>query len=361
MSNDTTDAYPDSADDIVATYADAAGLAQPPLIIIEGLEPLVPGSGPLKVVQLGKGKSNETFLVERDATTWVLRRPPRPPWPQSAHDVLREHAILDALTSQGIPVPRLLLACSDHAVIGAPFYIMEFVDGVVVRDTFPPELDDEANRRQSVISLAETLADVHAVEWRGTALEALGRPSGYLERQLRRWTGNLETTATRNLPDLVAVGDWLAANRPEHSEVTLVHGDYKLDNVILALGSPTRVVAVVDWEMATIGDPLADLGLFSVVYVEPGEIADPVLGFSAATSAPGCPTRDEMIQVYQRRSGRKVDNLHWYECFAMWKLAIIIEGGYKRYLAGTTQNDFFEHAREGVPRLAARALALTLT
>jgi aminoglycoside phosphotransferase (APT) family kinase protein len=210
-----------------------------------------------------------------------------------------------------------------------------------------------------VVELAARLADIHAVEWRDTGLERLGRPGGYLERQLARWGRQWEHNATREVPGLEAVAEWLTANLPTRSDVTLVHGDYKLDNVIYAPAAPARILAVLDWELATLGDPLADLGFTCAVYVEPGEEPDPMLGFSSATTASGSPTRSELVDAYVAAGGRPPDSLRWYECLAIWKVAVIIEGGYKRFLAGSTNDPFFTEVEAGVPRLAERALALT--
>ncbi|HEX4107154.1 MAG TPA: phosphotransferase family protein [Solirubrobacteraceae bacterium] len=348
-----------AARDIAETHADAERAEIPPLIVVEGLEPHVPGEGPIAITHLGKGHSNETFLLERDGQRCVLRRPPRPPWPPSAHDVLREYAFIEGLHPFGLPVPAPIAACADPEPIGAPFYLMQCVEGVVVRDTFPPELDEPETRGQAVIALAEGLADLHAVRWQGSPLEQLGRPSGYLERQLRRWSGQWEHNATREVPQIAQIGEWLAANRPESHDTTVVHGDFKLDNVILHSEPPARLAAIVDWEMATLGDPLADLGFTCAVYAQPGEEVEPMLHFSAASTAPGCPTRGEIVQAYGARSGRDVGDLHWYECLAIWKIAIIVEGNFKRYLLGGTNDPFHEQVKEGVPRLAERALALT--
>jgi aminoglycoside phosphotransferase (APT) family kinase protein len=324
--------------DVVASYADVQQDQLAPLIVLEGLE---------------------TFLVSRGGSRYVLRRPPRPPWPPRAHDVAREFAVLSALGDTGLPVPRPLTLCADASAIGAPFYLMEYVDGVVIRDSFPAQgFDAAGDRREAMFALARTLADIHAVDWAATTLSDLSPRTGYVDRQLRRFRELWERNKTRAVPEVDALGAWLLRNQPPTREVTLVHGDYKLDNAIFARHPPARLVAVLDWEMAAIGDPLADVGLLSASWVEPGQDRDPLLGFSAAAAAPGCPTRAELLAEYARRSQRSLEHLRWYECLAIWKIAVILEGGYKRYLAGTTNDPFFERVREGVPRVARNALAL---
>jgi aminoglycoside phosphotransferase (APT) family kinase protein/kynurenine formamidase len=345
--------------DVVATYADAEGMGLAPLLILEGLEPYLPGDGDIDVQRLGIGHSNETFKISRGGQSWVLRRPPRPPYAPTAHDVVREYRILAALADENVRSPRPHAVCADTAAIGAPFYLMELVEGDVVRDRFPAALDLPEERRRALEEFVDALVEIHAVPWQGTALEQIGRPSGYLERQLRRWKGQWEHNQTRPVPDIDRMGAWLSDNLPADHETTLVHGDYKLDNALFALEPPARLAVIVDWEMSTLGAPLADLGLLCATYVEAGETPDEVLDFSPATGAPGSLTRDEIVERYARRSGRAVDNLAWYEGLALWKIAILLEGSYQRFLAGTTADPFFVLLEDGVPRLAARAFRYT--
>jgi aminoglycoside phosphotransferase (APT) family kinase protein len=345
--------------DVVATWEEARRLPLEPLVVLEGLERWVPGEGPIEIEALGTGHSNETFRIARGGQSYVMRRPPRPPYPPTAHDVVREHAVLSGLADLRIRAPRPLVVCEDPEVIGAPFYVMELVEGSVVRDRFPSALDTPAERRRAVEGFIDALVEIHAADWRGTPLEGVGRPSGYVERQLRRWSGQWEHNRTRSIPDVERMGSWLTEHLPVDAETTIVHGDYKLDNAIFDAEPPARLAAIVDWEMATLGAPLADVGLLSATYVEAGDEPDDVLGFSPATRLPGCPTRAELAERYARRSGRDVDQLDWYEALAMWKIAILLEGSYKRYLAGTTADPFFAQLADGVPRLAARAVAIT--
>lgn len=345
--------------DVVSTYDEARSLPQAPLVVLEGLGGMLPGSGPLEAERLGNGHSNETFLIQRGGQRWVLRRPPRPPFPPTAHDVLREHAILAALADQPVRAPRPVAVCDDATVIGAPFYVMEMVEGDVVRDRFPEALDTPAERRRALEEFVDALAEIHAVEWRGTSLERIGRPDGYLERQLRRWKGQWEHNKTRDVPEIDAVGRQLSVRLPQAHETTLVHGDYKLDNALFAPGAPARLAVIFDWELSTLGTPLADVGLLCATYVERGDEVDEVLDFSPATALEGAPSRADVIERYTRRTGRPVEDLAWYEALAIWKIAILLEGSYKRFLAGTTADPFFGLLEQGVPRLARRALSYT--
>jgi aminoglycoside phosphotransferase (APT) family kinase protein len=358
MAAETGDGTADSTD-VVATRAEAEALALEPLVILDGLDPYLPGDGPIDVARLGTGHSNETFRVARDGRSWVLRRPPRPPYAPTAHDVVREYRILAALAGQSVRSPQPYAVCEDPAAIGAPFYLMELVDGDVVRDRFPDAIDVPAERRRALEEFVDALVEIHAVPWQGTALEQIGRPSGYLERQVRRWKSQWEHNQTREVRDIDRMGDWLAQHIPTSYETTLVHGDYKLDNAIYRPQAPAELAVIVDWEMSTLGAPLADLGLLCATYLERGEQPDEVLGFSPATATEGALTRDEIVARYAERSGRPVDDLRWYEGLAVWKIAILLEGSFKRYLAGSTADPFFALLADGVPRLAARAVQYT--
>lgn len=304
------------------------------------------------------GHSNETFFVGRDGHQWVLRRPPRGAFLPTAHDVLREHRVLAALADTPVRVPRPVLACSDESVIGVPFYLMERVEGHVPRHDLPVFVDAEGCRRLGE-EMVDALAELHAVDWRAAGLEGWGKPAGYLERQVRRWSGQLQLASrfTRPLPDLERVGEWLSEGLPASSPATIVHGDYKLDNVVLGPHPPVRVTAILDWEMAAIGDPLADLGYLLSCWREPGDPPDAVLADQLAlTRRPGFPTRAEMVERYQTQTGRRAEDLTWYQVLAVWKLAILLEGSYARHLAGATDDPFFARLEEGVPALARRAL-----
>ncbi|HLZ23079.1 MAG TPA: phosphotransferase family protein [Ktedonobacterales bacterium] len=321
----------------------------------------IPGGGePLQIERIRGGHSNETFFVTRGVQQWVLRRPPRGPLLPTAHDVGREYRVLAALSQTSVPVPRPLLFCEDIGVLGAPFYLMERVHGYVIRTELPPFAVEDAEARAALgRALVDRLADLHAVDWQAVGLEDFGKPSGYLERQIRRWTGQLDASRNRPLPDLDCVTAWLQAHVPESGPATIVHGDYRLDNVMYARDLPVRIAAIFDWEMATLGDPLADLGYLLSFWREPG---DPHFAMMDAawrvTEAPGFPTRAALVARYAERTGRRMDAVSFYVALAIWKLAILLEGSYKRHLAGTTDDPFFATLDEGIPALARRALAV---
>jgi aminoglycoside phosphotransferase (APT) family kinase protein len=320
------------------------------------LDSLGLGTGAARTRPIGDGHSNLTFLVEREGTRVVLRRPPQGPLPPSAHDVIREARLLSALRPHGTPVPEVLGTCEDEGVIGAPFYVMAWVDGHVLTAEMPAGLVGEAERLSEC--LVDGLVDLHAVDATDDGLAGFGRPDGYLERQLKRFGGLYETNATRPLPDLEAVADWLAANLPESPASTVVHGDYRLGNVMIA-SSPTRLAAILDWEMATIGDPLADLGYMTAMWSDAGDPPNPVSDLSSVTRGAGFPDRAFLAARYAERTGRSLDALPWYQVLAIWKAAIFLEGSFRRFGAGTTTDPYFASLESGVPALAALALERT--
>jgi len=348
---------------IVDTHAEAAALELPPLLVREPLAAFLDargiGSGPLEATPIGEGHSNVTYLVRRDGAEVVLRRPPRPPLPPSAHDVLREAQLLEALAPTAARTPTVLATCAEEAVIGAPFYVMEKVEGEVLLHALPEALDPPAQRRLVAEQLIDALVEVHAVDWRACGLEGYGRPSGYLDRQLRRFSGLWEHNKTRELPALDRVTAWLTAQRPASGPATIVHGDYRLGNVMFAHGAPARLAAIFDWELATIGDPLADVGYLAATWAQPGdEEAGTIFSLGAVTTQPGFPTRAELIARYEERSGRSMRDVRWYATLALWKAAVFLEGSYRRLLAGTTDDPFFALLDRGVPALAERAWAV---
>ena len=339
--------------------SDLGGLLVDPGALSDYLDDRLPGEGPFEVERHRAGHSNETFFVGRSEREWVLRRPPRGSFLPTAHDVMREHRVLEALAGQPVRTPVPVLACEDESVIGEPFFVMEKVGGHVVRDSLPPFVDGEGDRRRIGEELVDALVELHAVDWRAAGLEGCGKAHGYLERQVRRWTGQLTiaTGFSRPLPDLFEVGEWLAERVPASPPATIVHGDYKLDNVVLAPGQPVEVVAILDWEMSTIGAPLADLGYLLSFWREPEDPPDPVpIEQLELTRMPGFLGREDLVRRYEERSGRRVGDLTWYEVLATWKLAILLEGSYARHLAGVTDDPFFSQLEEGVPALGRRAL-----
>jgi aminoglycoside phosphotransferase (APT) family kinase protein len=348
-------------DDVVATHAEAEANARPPLLVLEPLRAFLDehglGTGDPGVEPLGEGHSNVTYLVRRGDRDLVVRRPPRPPLPPSAHDVLREARLLRAIRGTAARVPEVLAICDDESVIGAPFYVMERVAGDVITYDVPAPLDSPAERRRIGEELVDALVEVHAVDWQ-TCLEGFGKPTGYLERQVRRFRGLWEHSRTRDVPEVERVGDWLESNLPESGPATIVHGDFRLGNTMFAAGAPAQLVAVFDWEMATIGDPLADLGYLCTTWSEPG---DPRLGkfeLGRVTRAEGFPTRAELVARYEKRSGRTVGDLRWYRTLALWKSIVFMEGNYRRAVEGSTDDPYLKSFGEGVLMLAERAEAV---
>jgi aminoglycoside phosphotransferase (APT) family kinase protein len=351
---------PIAADDIVKTTADAQGNSRPPLLVLDPLEGFLDahglGEGEIEANPIGDGHSNVTYLIQRGDTEVVLRRPPRPPLPPSAHDVLREARLLSALWDTPARVPAVLAVCEDPTTIGAPFYVMERIEGDVIVTSVPEALDTPAERRRIGDQLIDSLVEIHAVDWRAAGLEGFGKPTGYLERQLRRFLGLWELNKTREIAAVESVGAWLAEHLPSSGPATIVHGDFRLGNTIFAVAPPAQLAAVLDWEMATIGDPLADLGYLCMMWTEAG---DPQVGLREAlgrvTRAEGFPTRAELIERYEELSGRSMVDIRWYMTLALWKSIVFMEGNYKRAIAGTTDDPYLKQFGDGVLELARQA------
>lgn len=345
--------------DVVATWDEAAGLERVPLLVLDTLEAFLDGAGlgagPLEVTPVGGGRSNVIYLVAREGADLVLRRPPRPPLAPSAHDVLREARILTALDGTGVRVPRVRAQCDDDAVIGAPFYMMDRVDGELVIESVPLDLEPAAISEE----LVDALVELHALEWERTPLREFARGTSYLERQLRRFSGLWEHNRTRDVEDVEVVARWLATECPVPRPDTLVHGDYRLGNVLYARGEPTRLAAILDWEMAAIGDPLADVGYMCAMWIEADDPDRGMYEVNAITRRPGFLTRDELLARYSERSGRPVDEVRWYEVLALWKSAVFMEGNYRRATSGLSDDPYLKRFGAGVLELAGRARALT--
>jgi aminoglycoside phosphotransferase (APT) family kinase protein len=313
---------------------------------------------PITTKRIGDGHSNETFLITRGAEQMILRRPPRGPLLPTAHDVKREHTFISALYGTALPVPKPVLLCEDTAIIGAPFYLMEYLPGVIINRTLPEGFDSIEERGNIAEQTIQTLATLHSIDYNAVGLGSVGKPTGYLERQLRRWSDQLARTLphTRPLPVLEKVGEWLKENMPESPATTIVHGDFRIDNMIFAAEPPARVIGVLDWEMATIGDPLADLGYMLSFWAEANDPpSDSPLSVAGLTRLEGFPTRAEVIERYAELTGRKLKEINFYIALAIWKLAVLSEGSYARYLAGTTDDPIFARYDTHIPALGERA------
>ena len=310
---------------------------------------------PLDFELIAGGHSNLTYRVTDSAGhRWVLRRPPTGQVLATAHDMEREHRIISALAPTDVPVPPTVGLCTDPEVNGAPFYVMDFVDGLVVRAEEVGRQLDPAARRRAGESLVDTMVTMHAVDVDAVGLGDLGRKEDYLARQLKRWYGQWNQSKTRELPAVDEVHDHLVADLPVQREATIVHGDYRLDNCLVSPDG--EVVAVLDWEICTLGDPLADLGLLMVYWADPGDPSSALL--SPATALEGFPTRTELAERYAERSGRDISELDRYTAFGYWKLACIVEGVYARYVGGSmgsSDPSEFEMFKTQVDHYAATA------
>ncbi|HXG76209.1 MAG TPA: phosphotransferase family protein [Gaiellaceae bacterium] len=351
-------------DDIVQTADDARAAGRAPLLVLDRVRAFLDahglGSGEVRARRIGEGGgSNFTFLLERGGERFVLRRPPRPPLPPSAHDMAREARLQLALREAGFTrLPTILAVCEDASVLGVDFYVMRYLEGAVVTDSLPPGLEDEAARRALGEDLVDALVEIHAADVASPGLSAFARPGSYNERQVRRFSQLWEINRTRSLPLVEEVGAELAARVPEPLPETVVHGDFRLGNTMVAADDPSRIVAVLDWEMGAIGDPRADLGYLLATYSEPGGPPNP-LGTSPVTALPGFPTKAELVARYAERSGREVEPLAWFEALALWKAAVFCEAIYGRFLRGELGAEDERAARfeDGVPQLAEAAAA----
>ena len=319
---------------------------------------------PLAFELIAGGRSNLTFkATDRDGREYVLRRPPISHVLPTAHDMGREFRIISALGPTPVPVAPALGFCEDESVNQRPFYVMGFVDGYIVRDAATGEkVFDAAQRKVAGESLIDVLADIHAVDVDAVGLGELGRKEGYIERQLKRWYGQFKQSnelTDRPVPEIDEMHAFLSARVPEQGPATIVHGDYRLDNTML--GEDGRVAAVLDWELCTLGDPLADFGLLMVYWSDAGD-PGALLGVSA-TSLKGFPTRAELRERYAARANRDVSHLDFYISFGYWKLACILEGVFARYAGGAMGGDRsgFEGFSAQVTNLAKSAQAAAAT
>jgi aminoglycoside phosphotransferase (APT) family kinase protein len=316
----------------------------------------VPGvTLPLGFDRISGGRSNLTYAVADTAgRRWALRRPPLGKRLASAHDVSREHRIISALQPTAVPVPPVVALCDDESVNGAPFFVMDFVDGPILRSRKEAEESfDESQRRPIGERVVDTLVAIHAIEPDQVGLGELGKRQDYVARQLHRWQGQWEKSRTRELPLIDDVHERLSARIPEQGPATIVHGDYRLDNMIL--DDDGQIAAVVDWELCTLGDPLADVGMLIVYWSEAGDELMPL--FEAPTTAPGFQSRTEIRERYAERSGRDLSEIDFYVALGWWKLAIIIQGVYARSAAGQygTPDEGIEQFARIVERLAGAA------
>lgn len=304
-----------------------------------------------------EGHSNETLFIEWGEQELVMRRPPAGETAETAHDVLREYRVISALEDTDVPVPTPVLACDDASVIGGEFYLMERLEGDVIRDREPDRFATPEQRRRIGETLIDTLAEIHTIDYEAVGLGDLGRPEGYTERQIERWGKQFDwayetTRDERVVPHIEEIGDWLEANVPEEYEHTLVHGDFKLDNVMYGPGTPPEINAVLDWEMGTLGDPSADIG-WMLCYWDTDPLIDELMPTFLDRS--GYPTRDELLDRYERQSGLEFTNRRFYVGLGLYMLIAVCEMFYARYLNGNSNDDLYPKMGSLVPEISQRA------
>ena len=318
----------------------------------------------ISVEQFPGGHSNLTYLLTLDGgDDYVLRRPPLGPVAPKAHDMVREYRLLCAVHPVFPPAPEPALLCEDIAVIGAPFYLMERRRGLVVRRENPPEIGDDVGLRRRIgEALLDTLVQLHAVDASRPPVSGIGKPAGFLERQLSGWFGRWQRSRTRDLPAMDRLMEWLSARLPASTEAALLHNDYKLDNVMLDPADPARLVAVLDWEMSALGDPLVDLGILLCYWPEANDPPERRESISPVTAMPGWPTRAELVERYAARTGRDVSRIDYYQIFAIFKVAVVLQQIYHRYRLGQTSDPRFAAMEErvlGLVQVAAEMMERT--
>ncbi len=314
--------------------------------------------GELRSVQLiAGGRSNLTYRLDFDGGQLVLRRPPLGHVLPTAHDMSREYRVLTALRTSAVPVPYAIAICQDPDVTGAPFYLMKYVDGLVLRTTEDGSRITAEQARQLSELLAQMMATIHGVDIDAVGLDSFGRPSGYMARQLIRWQRQWELSKTREIPEYDDLVIRLTAGLPKSADGTLVHGDFRLDNTLVTLGEPTRIAAVVDWEMSTLGDPLADLGLTLSYWADSSDDRswlDINVG-AGITAQPGFFSRAEFAARYAELTGRDISGIGYYIAFGYFKLAVVLEGINARFQQNLTVGEGFDREGPAVPVLIARA------
>jgi aminoglycoside phosphotransferase (APT) family kinase protein len=314
---------------------------------VEGFE------GPLTYAKFAGGQSNPTYKLITPERNYVLRRKPMGDLLPSAHQVDREHRVMAALHPTGFPVPRQYGLCQDDAVIGSAFYVMEMVDGRTIWDGGMPDLTPD-QRRDHYHAMIDTLADLHNTDHEAIGLGDFGRPGNYFERQVSRWTKQYRGAETEHMPAMEALIDWLGRTVPEQTRTSIVHGDYRVDNMKFAPGTEPRVAAVLDWELCTLGDPTADLTYYLMSWVTVPEGRSGVMGLTGPET--GIPTLEAMVARYCARTGREgLPDLDWYFAFNLFRLASIVQGIKKRFLIGTASNAKAEETSARVPMLADAA------
>jgi aminoglycoside phosphotransferase (APT) family kinase protein len=311
--------------------------------------------GELEVEQFPAGQSNLTYLLRSGDWEAVLRRPPLGPVAPRAHDMPREFHILERLHPSFPLAPKPFVLCEDVSVIGVPFYVMERRHGLVLDTELPADWPADADLARNIAeSLVRVLVELHAVDWQAAGLGEIGRPDGYLQRQVKGWTERFERARTSEVPRLESLSRWFVDKLPESPPATVVHNDFKLNNMLLDAQDLRRVTAVLDWEMTTVGDPLSDVASLLVYWTQPGE-GELFGGLQSVTAEPGFPGRDEVLDMYARMSGRDVSQLEWYLAFSYFKLGVICQQIYYRWFKGQTHDSRFANHGNVACNLIRRA------
>jgi len=320
----------------------------------------LPGAArPLAVMQFPHGHSNLTYLLRMGDREFVLRRPPFGNQVKTAHDMGREFRVLSKLCSVYPPAPRPLFHCEDTSVLGTPFYVMERRKGVVLRGRDTPDISiDPPIARRLCTALVDNLALLHSLDYKAAGLTDLGKPEGYVARQVNGWIGRYENARTDAVPEMDRVAEWLKRHLPEESAPALLHNDYKFDNLMLDPADLTRIVAVLDWEMATVGDPLMDLGTTLGYWIEAADSDALRAGAMGPTTLAGCLTRRELVARYAEKTGRDTSGMLFYYCFGIYKIAVIIQQIYARFVRGHTRDERFARLYEQVSAFARQALGV---
>ncbi|MCW3013259.1 MAG: aminoglycoside phosphotransferase [Solirubrobacterales bacterium] len=312
--------------------------------------------GPFVLDRLSGGNSNETLMLRSPTARRVLRRPPHDAIDATAHDMGREHRLLTALARTDVPAPAPLALCDDLDVVPAPALVMEAVRGVALTTDMPASYAGGPDTTRGMgDAIIDAMALLHRADWRAAGLGDFGRPDGFLDRQVGRWGRQLERYRVRDLQWHAELGAWLADHRPPAGTPGILHGDFHIDNCLLSTTEPIAVAAIIDWEMATIGDPLLDLGLFLAFWGDDRPEAPAMPKVQAVSRGGGAPSRAALAERYAERSGRSVEHLDWYMALAFWKLATIVEGAYAQYVSGALRTPYARDLEHDVPRLLAEA------
>jgi aminoglycoside phosphotransferase (APT) family kinase protein len=313
--------------------------------------------GALHIRQYPSGHSNLTYALQLGATELVLRRPPFGSKVKSAHDMSREFRVLSQLHGVYPPAPEALLFCDDLSVLGAPFYVMRPIHGVILRKHLPPDLPFPAEKaRRLSESFIENLIRLHRVDYAAAGLSGLGKPDGYLARQVAGWIDRYRGSKTHDYPEVEKIAVWMQQNMPGTNSVSLIHNDYKFDNVVLDSGDITKIAGVLDWEMCTVGDPLSDLGTTLAYWVDPGDAEELKQNLSDVTTYPGSFTRGEVVQFYGKTMACDTSQMTFYLAFARFKLAVIIQQIFYRYQQGLTKDVRFAALSERIITLLRASL-----